>query len=221
MTFVYRAARDAAWLAFKILGRTRVLGYENLPGEGGVVVPCNHVSYLDPPLVGSNIRRECAFMARHDLFENRFLGALISRLGAFPVHRDAPDRKALKTAIEKLRQGLVLVLFPEGTRSPDGRLQEAHAGLALIVQMSGAPVVPCAVVGPERMLPVGAKIPRPTQLTVVFGEPIRFERHACRDEIVMKTMGAIAELLRRHRPELPPGDRYDPSPSAGEEAPGI
>jgi len=98
MTLTYRVIRDAAWLVFKLIGRTRVIGHDNIPTDGPVVVACNHVSYADPPLVGSNIRRECAFMARHDLWKSRFLGGMISRLNAFPVHRDTADRAALRAA---------------------------------------------------------------------------------------------------------------------------
>ncbi len=210
MTLLYRVARSAAWMAFKALGRTRIIGHEHIPDDGGVIVACNHVSYLDPPLVGSSIHRECAFMARHDLWKSKLLGKLISRLNAFPVHRDTADRKALRTAVESLEKGLVLVLFPEGTRSKDGRLQEAQAGVALIIQLSQAPVVPCIVVGPEVMLPVHAKVPRPTQLTVVFGNPIFFTPDSSRDEVLRTVMGSIAGLLTRYRPNLPAGDLYQP-----------
>lgn len=210
MTLLYRSVRFAAWAAFKMVGRTRVIGYENLPSEGGVIVACNHVSYLDPPLVGSTIRRECAFMARHDLWNCKPLGWLITRLNAFPVHRDTPDISALRRAADEVKSGKVLVLFPEGTRSPDARLQKAHPGLALIVRQARAPVMPCAVVGPEVMWPPGARFLRPAQLTVVFGSPIYFTDDASRDEVLDTTMGFIAGLLTVHRPHLPPGDAYRP-----------
>jgi 1-acyl-sn-glycerol-3-phosphate acyltransferase len=213
VTLLYRVARDAAWLLFKAIGRTEVVGYEHLPERGGVVVASNHVSYLDPPLVGSNIRRECAFMARHDLWDRRWLGGLISRLNAFPVHRDTADRAAIRQAIDLLNGGLVLVLFPEGTRSPDGLLQEPQPGVALIVQRAHVPVVPTAVVGPEVMLPVGARKLKRTRLRVVFGEPITFEPNTGREEILNTIMDRIADLLRRHRPGLPTG-RGDYQPGA-------
>lgn len=208
MTLTYRFARSVAWLSFKALGRTRVIGHERIPTSGPVIVASNHVSYADPPLVGSSIRRECAFMARHDLFKAPLLGAMISRLNAFPVHRDTADRAALREAVNVLQRGMVLVLFPEGTRSPDGRLQPAQPGLALIVKRSKAPVVPCAVVGPELMWPVGARCARPARLTVIFGEPIEFSQSSTRDEILSGTMQAIANLLESYRPQLPPGTNY-------------
>jgi len=204
MTATYRVVRSIAWTFFKIAGRSQVIGHENIPESGPAIVACNHVSLLDPPLVGANISRESAFMARHDLWRNRLFGSIISRLNAFPVHRDTADRAALKHAVELLRRGLVLVLFPEGTRSPDARLQVAQPGLALIVQRSGAPVVPTAVVGPELMLPVGTMLPRLTRLKVVFGEPLSFAPNSSREEILDGVMGAISALLQEHRPERSP-----------------
>jgi 1-acyl-sn-glycerol-3-phosphate acyltransferase len=211
MTLFYRGVRDAARLLFRLAGRTHVVGHASIPREGGVVVACNHVSYLDPPLVGSNIARECAFMARHDLWQPAWQGRLISALNAFPVKRDTADRGAIREALRILDRGLVLVLFPEGTRSPDGFLQDPQPGLALIVQRSGAPVVPAVVIGPETMLPPGASRPRRARLTVVFGPTMRFTPDASRDEILTGVMDQIAELLRRHRRGVPP--RRDDPPS--------
>ncbi len=205
MTLLYRAARDIVRVAFKIVGRTTVVGYENIPPTGGVIVACNHVSYLDPPLVGSTILRECAFMARHDLWNRPMMGKLISRLNAFPVRRDTADRGAIKEAIGILERGLVLVLFPEGTRSPDGLLQQPQPGLALIVQKSGVPVIPAAVIGPERMLPAGSNRLRMTRLVVAFGPPATFGPGATRDEVLDTVMDRIADLLRVHRPHMGTG----------------
>lgn len=204
MTAFYRVVRDTARLMLRAVGRTRVINHDAIPRTGGVVVACNHVSYLDPPLVGANIDRECAFMARHDLWDKAWMGRLISRLNAFPVHRDTADRAAIREAIAILNRGLVLVLFPEGTRSPDGHLQEPQPGVAMVVQRSGAPVVPAAVIGPERMLPVGAKRPRCARLTIVFGPTMRFTPDSSREEVLQAIMEQIAALLREHRPDLPP-----------------
>lgn len=208
MTLLYRLVRNSAWLGYKIVGRTRVIGHRNIPTTGPVILASNHVSFLDPPLVGANVWRECAFMARHDLWRNKLMGALITRLNAFPVHRDTADRAALKHAIHVLRRGLVLVLFPEGTRSTDGMLQAPQPGLALIVQRTGAPVVPTVVVGPEVMLPVGARRLKRCRLQLVFGEPLRFPPTTPREEVLATIMRAIADLLTVHRPELPPGPEH-------------
>lgn len=202
MTLIYRVCRDLAYLGYKAYGRVRVVGLSRVPRTGPVILASNHVSFLDPPLVGSCVRRECAFMARHDLWKSRLLGWLITRLNSFPVHRDTADRAAIRQACDALGRGLALVMFPEGTRSPDGILRDAEAGIALIVQKSGAPVVPVAVIGPERMMPPGAHFPRPTRLTVVFGEPLLFGKQESREAVVGRIMRAIALLLSEHgRPE--------------------
>jgi 1-acyl-sn-glycerol-3-phosphate acyltransferase len=176
-------------------GRWRVIGREKIPRSGPVIVASNHVSFLDPPLVGAAIRRECAFMARHDLFHHPVFRWYLPKLGAFPIHREVADRSGLKLALEALKRERVLVLFPEGTRSIDGKLQRGEAGVALLVQKSGAPVVPAAVIGPEEMLPVDATRLKRTRVRCIFGEPLRFEPNTPREEIVTAIMRAIAALL--------------------------
>ena len=205
MTLLYRSVRDIVRVAFRLAGRTTVIGYDHIPPTGGVNVACNHVSYLDPPLVGSTIRRECTFMARLDLWDRPLMGKLISRLNAFPVKRDSADRAAIRQAVSMLERGLVLVLFPEGTRSPDGLLQRPHPGLALIVQKARVPVIPTAVVGPETMLPVGSRRLRRARLKVAFGPAVEFGAEATRDEILETVMDRIADLLREHRPHVRTG----------------
>jgi 1-acyl-sn-glycerol-3-phosphate acyltransferase len=198
MNLVYRFAHGLAAAFYRLYGRRTIIGHEKIPRSGPVVVASNHVSYLDPPLVGSSIRRECAFIARHDLFEPKILRWLLPRLNAFPVHREKPDRSAIRQCLEMLEKGLVLVIFPEGTRSDDGSLQRAEPGVALIVQKSGAPVVPTAVIGPEKMLPVGKSRLTRVPLKVVFGDPLYFTPDSSREEILRVVMREIAALLTVH-----------------------
>jgi len=217
MTLIYRFCHDAAALLYRLYGRRKVIGHEKIPRTGPVIVAANHVSYLDPPLVGSAIQRECAFMARHDLWNNRPLGWLITRLNAFPVHRDTADRAAIRRALEMLARGLVLVLFPEGGRSPDGTLQKAEPGVALIVQKSGAPVVPTALIGPEKMLPRSARRPRRAPLTVAFGDPLYFTPQTPREEVVRGIMRAIAALLTTHGVPTTAKEDQQNTPAQGRE----
>ncbi|MEP6754748.1 MAG: lysophospholipid acyltransferase family protein, partial [Chthonomonadales bacterium] len=156
MNNVYRFVRMSTRIFFKVYGRWKIEGNENIPKTGPVIIACNHVSYLDPMMLGAAIMRECAFMARHDLFEKKFLAWLMPKLGSFPVNRDKRDMQAIKSGIDRLQQGLVLVIFPEGGRTDDGDLQRGEPGAALFVQKSGAPVVPTIVLGAETMMPVGA-----------------------------------------------------------------
>ncbi len=212
MRLIYRTARAVVRLWSRIYGRWQVIGREKIPPVGPVIVAANHVSYLDPPLVGSAIDRECAFMARHSLWDNRKLGWLITRLNAFPVHREKPDRAVFRRALEALEKGLVLVLFPEGTRSLDGRLQRGEPGVAFIVQKSGAKVVPCALIGPEKMLPPGAKRLTRARITIVFGDPISFPPEASREEIAASIMRAIAALLTAYGVPAVAAEDCQPSP---------
>ena len=172
-----------------------ILGHENIPKSGPVVVACNHVSYLDPMMLGAAIKRECAFMARHDLFEKKIMAWLMPKLGSFPVNRDKRDMQAIKTGIERLQQGLVLVIFPEGGRTDDGELQRGEPGAALFVQKSGAPVVPAIVLGPEIMLPASASKLKRCNLKLVFGPPIQFDKSSSREQIVTDIMRTIAHML--------------------------
>ena len=195
---IYRVVHFLTRAFFRLYGQWEIVDYHKLPAEGPVIAAPNHVSYLDPEMVGAAITRECAFMARHDLWENRFLAWLLPKLGSFPVNREKPDRASIRSALEALERGLCLVIFPEGARSVDGRLRAAEPGIALLVQKSGAPVVPVALIGSERMLPVGASRLTRTRLKVVFGDPLTFSRQAPREEVLLGVMGGIAALLAAH-----------------------
>src|SRR2546426_6697174 len=129
---VYRVVHFITRLFFRVYGRWQIIGYEKLPKTGAVIAACNHVSYMDPEIVGSAICRECAFIARHDLWDKKWLAWLLPRLGSFPVERGKGDRGAIKKCLEALKKGLCLVIFPEGGRSDDGALQRAEAGVALV-----------------------------------------------------------------------------------------
>jgi 1-acyl-sn-glycerol-3-phosphate acyltransferase len=198
VNIVYRIVHFLTRTFFKLYGQWELIDYHNLPRTGAVIAAPNHISYLDPEMIGSAITRECAFMARHDLWEHKFLAWLLPKLGSFPVNRDKPDRSAIRSAFDALDRGLCLVIFPEGTRSKDGKLQAAEPGLALIVQKSGAPVVPIAVIGSNEMLPVGAKGLTRTKLKLVFGSPIQFSPHDSREEILRGVMCGISDLLNNH-----------------------
>ena len=195
---VYRIVHRIARIAYRLYGRWQIVDYHKFPKTGPVIAAANHVSYVDPPFLGAAITRECRFMARHDLWKRKFMRWLLPRVGAFPVHRDTADRTAIRFALDALRQGLVLVLFPEGGRSEDGKLQPAQPGVALIVQKSGAPVVPIALIGPEKMWPVGQKKLKRVPLKIAFGDPLFFTPDSPREEITGAIMRAIAALLTAH-----------------------
>ena len=157
---------------FYIVFRTRVYGRENIPAEGPVILAANHASNIDPPLMASLIERPVSYMAKIELFENPIFGAAIRRCHAFPVKRGESDRGAIKAAVTVLKEGRVLGLFPEGTRSKTGELQKAEAGVALIAAMTGAPIVPVAILNTHRIFANGGLLP---QLRIMYGAPMSFQ----------------------------------------------
>ncbi len=148
-----------------------VRGREHLPSTGGVIVAANHLSLLDVPLLGYAIPRESRFPAKPELFANVLLARFLLSLGGFPIARGEGDRKALSFSEQVLRDGGVLGLFPEGTRSRDGSLRTFHRGVALLAMGAGVPIVPAAIAGTDVSLPPGTSLPRPARMTVTFGPP--------------------------------------------------
>ena len=151
-------------------------GREHVPATGPVLLVANHSSLLDPPLVGGMVPRQVSFMAKEELFRVPLLGPLIRRLNARPVRREGADASALRTSLRVLQEGGVLLVFPEGTRGPEGTLREPKAGVGMLAALSGAPVVPVFVEGSGRAWPRGRRLPRPAKVTVTFGPPKVFER---------------------------------------------
>ena len=171
-TPLYRFSSALLRIFFRLFNRWEVTGREHVPSTGGVLLIANHTSYSDPPIVGTACPRPVHFMAKAELFKMPLLGAFIRRTHAFPVRRGAADRTALRRAVRLLREGRVLLVFPEGTRSPDGRLQELEQGAAFIALSGKAAVVPVGLVGADRLLPKGSPILRPAKLHVRFGPPV-------------------------------------------------
>ena len=130
----------------------KIEGIENVPLEGPVIIACNHVSYWDPILVGCALPRQIFFMAKEELFQKPVLGFAIKKLGAFPVKRKQGDVSAIRKSLEILKGNKVLGIFPEGTRSKSGTIQEAMAGIALIMEKSKAPILPIKVYGVKGLL---------------------------------------------------------------------
>ena len=142
--------------------------------EGPLIVASNHQSYFDPPLVGICSKRDVYYLARKTLLDVPLLGKLLPRINVIPVDRDGNDMSALKTIIRLVRSGNGVVLFPEGTRSPDGSLQRGKQGIGLIIAKSRAPVQPVRIFGAFEAFPRGSGKITAVPITVVVGEPIRF-----------------------------------------------
>jgi 1-acyl-sn-glycerol-3-phosphate acyltransferase len=174
MTIIYNIFYTLAkWLA-RLFFDFRVIHPERIPEEGGVILASNHQSYFDPPLVGICSHRGVHYLARKTLLQWPFFGPLFPAMNVIPVDRDGNDMAALKTVIRKIRQGEGVVLFPEGTRTRDGNLQPAQAGVGLVIAKTGAPVVPMRIFGAYEAFPRGAKRVRLHPIRVVVGNPIHF-----------------------------------------------
>lgn len=171
---VYRIVRVIIFLLAKIIFRLRIIGQSNIPKVGGAIIAANHVSYLDPPLIGCSILRKVNFMAMAELFDNPFCGILHKVLGGFPVKRGEANTGAIRHAIRLLKKGELVLIFPEGTRSYDGRLQEPKGGTGMIAALSGAKVVPTFIKGTEKALARGSWRLKPLSVTVYFGTPLEF-----------------------------------------------
>ena len=185
---------------FRLMGRWRICGKENVPPSGGLILAPNHVSYVDPPLAGSAIGRKVWFMAKSELFKIPILGLILPRVCAFPVKRGRPDRQALRAALQLLSAGQVVTIFPEGTRSPDGELQKPELGVALLALRSGAPVLPMALIGSDRLLPQHSPIPRFAKVTVRIGRPLHFSQEdspsrETMERVAGEVMCSLASLL--------------------------
>ena len=179
------------------MGHLEVQGVHHIPKEGGVLLVSNHVSFLDPVIVGSAANREIHFMARSTAFDIPGLGKLISAYNAYPVNRGAPDLGALRKTISLLKAGNVVLMFPEGTRSVDGTLGKARDGACFIADRAGVPTIPVFHSGAEQMLPRNSRRLRRAQLRVTFGEPLELvaEEFETRREMYQQMGNQIMEAI--------------------------
>lgn len=173
---LYELLRPFAVAFMRLYFRLESRGREHVPRRGPVLLVANHSSALDPPLVGGACPRQLSFLAKAELFDIPVFGRLIRALNARPLRREGADAAALRTALRLLGEGAALLVFPEGTRGPEGTLREPKPGAAMLAVLSGVPVVPVFISGTGRALPRGARLPRPAKVKVTFGPPVAFAR---------------------------------------------
>lgn len=160
---LYSFGVKIAKLTIKPYYRLQVCGIEHIPEEGGVLLCANHISNVDPIVLGVTASRPISFMAKSELFEVPVLKHILPKLNAFPVKRGLSDRGALRNGLATLKEGNVLGLFPEGTRSKTGKLQKGLAGAGFFALRTEAKVVPCAIIGPYKLF---------GKVKVIYGEPL-------------------------------------------------
>ncbi len=173
-------------LLFLILGPIRKVGAYRVPKEGGVLILANHLADVDPIVVQVACNRPIHFMAKSELFGIPVLGFFMRQFGAFPVKRGEPDRGSIKRAVQLLRMGEVVCVFPEGQLSENGELQELKPGIALLARMAECQVICCGLRNTNKIMPYGSIIPRPSWRTTwaTWGEAHHFSKDSETEEIV-------------------------------------
>ena len=170
---LYWLARWFVYFCLLLKYRMRVVGREHVPARGGAVIVANHCSYLDPPVMGgANSRRVVHFLARDTLFSNPIAKWFFPRVGVIALDRTKGDLGALKKAIATLKDGKVLGLFPEGTRSPDGQMRAAKGGIGFLIAKGNVPVVPLHISGTFAAFPKGTNHFRPSRIVARYGPAI-------------------------------------------------
>jgi 1-acyl-sn-glycerol-3-phosphate acyltransferase len=175
---VYGLFHYLATVIYNMFFRGEVTGLENLPREGSFLIAANHASFLDPPLIGSQVPRQIAYFARKTLWKKGFASWWLDEVGTIPVDRDGgQDVSAIKRVLKSLKSDKGLILFPEGTRPSDGHLQEPKAGVGLIACRAQVPVIPARIFGSYEAYGKGRPLRLGTPVTIVFGEPILPEEY--------------------------------------------
>jgi 1-acyl-sn-glycerol-3-phosphate acyltransferase len=192
------------WSAFRLLYRFyfrwRVFNAERVPLTGPVILASNHASFLDPPLVGATLDRDISYLARESLFRFPLVGALLRSWNSVPVDRDGGGAAGLRAILDRLLAGGGIILFPEGTRTSDGKLLPARSGLGLVVIKSTAPVVPVRVFGTFEAYGRHLRFPRPYRVMVKFGKPMDFA--ALRAEAKACTKVRLKEIYQQVSDEI-------------------
>ena len=223
MNFSYRLGWWFFRGVFATYFRWRVFHPERVPLTGPVILASNHASFLDPPLVGSPLRRMVNYLARDTLFDLPVVGTLLRSWQVVPVDREGGGAAGLKGILDRLLAGGAILLFPEGTRTSDGRLQKARSGVGLVVIKSRAPVVPVRVFGTFEAMRRRQHVPWPHRVAIKYGPPLDFaalrtEARTCAkprlkeiyQQVANEIMAAIAAL--EPGPDNPPMPQSRPAP---------
>ncbi len=217
MHWVYYFGRGLIRTLAVPFGGWKTRGRENVPASGPYLVVSNHLHIADPPIIAASFPLKCALMAKADLWESGWSRFWVSNFGAFPVRRGGIDREAIRHTEAWINKGISVVMFPEGTRSPDGKMQAALPGAALIATRLNIPIVPVAITGSDKLRNLKRAFWHHPNITVTFGKPFTLPpvdgklTKEKRRELIQIMMGHIAAML-------PPEYRgvYDGGTDAGD-----
>jgi 1-acyl-sn-glycerol-3-phosphate acyltransferase len=201
MHWVYYFGRVLIRILVFPMGNWHVKGRENVPERGPVLIVCNHLHLADPPMVAASIPLKCVFMAKDDLWKSGWSRFWVENFGAFPVRRGGIDREVLRQAERWLKQGVSVIMFPEGSRSQTAQMKPALPGAALIASRLGIPILPVGIAGTDKFKKLGwCVLHRPT-ITVTIGKPFtpppsdgKLNREQ-RNQLMNNIMRKIAVLL--------------------------
>lgn len=214
---IYRLMWFTIGLSIKAYWWVRGRDRHNVPRDRGVIVASNHIAAIDPVLICMVFWRQVRWLAKVELVKTARIAWFFRGAGVIPVDRDAPQEESIEKAARVLKEGRVFGIFPEGTRSPDGRVYRGYTGVARIAQRSGAPVVPTAVIGSNRSHRKGSRIAKPVACVVRFGEPMYFEiregedEHAAFRRFTDEVLDRVAALASAERvPDAYSRPRKDP-----------
>lgn len=169
---LYSITHALVYALARLCLQLRVVGGEYVPAWGGAIIAANHVSYLDIPLLGCALKRRADFVGKAELFRNPVLSFLFRRLGGVPIKREGIDRIAISEAVRRLRAGHLVVFYPEGTRSEDGRLQPPKPGIGMVAARAKVPIIPALIEGTGEVLPKRSKRLRFHPVIIRFGPPL-------------------------------------------------
>lgn len=197
---VYRLSQWIFRFVFRLYFRWEVRGLEHLGRSGGGLLVCNHTSFLDPALAGTSWPRRIHYLAREDLFAIPLLGWWMRACGTIPTKRGPGSLYSLRRVIQMVKQGAVVLVFPEGTRSSTGALQDSKGGVGFILKMTRAPVYPCFIEGAFDAWPRHAAFPRPRKIRVTYGPPVTLPGDLEPEELSRRALGLVEALQRVSQP---------------------
>jgi 1-acyl-sn-glycerol-3-phosphate acyltransferase len=203
-SLLWRTLRMLIRIGATLLFDFKAYGVNHIPRRGGVLLLANHQSLLDPILIATpSPHRPMSFMAKSQLFQNRYFGAFIRALNAFPIKQGAGDVGAMKETIRRLKEGHMLNIYPEGSRTETGEMGPIAPGAALVVRRAGVPIVPVVIEGSFKAWPKGTRMFRPVPISVMYGPAMKVDHLKPQEitELIDRTLRSMFDELRAKRRE--------------------